>query len=150
MVAARPRLLTWSVTQDAQFCLGMRAHWQPHREDRSFARFACHRHVAAHHARELARDGEAEPGAAEALSGRGIGLGKFFEHLRLLLRRHADAGVGDRQLNPITAVPDCPRPQLDLALLGELAGVALQVEQDLSHPHRVHGYLIELLWGLNN
>jgi TIR domain len=50
-------------------CHGAR---QPHCEYRAFARFARHRHVAAHHACELARDGEAEPGAAEALSGRGF------------------------------------------------------------------------------
>src|SRR6516164_9100045 len=37
---------------------------QAHREYRTFARLARHRHVAAHHARELARDGQAEAGAA--------------------------------------------------------------------------------------
>jgi hypothetical protein len=31
---------------------------QPHREDRALARFAGHRHVAAHHARELAGNSE--------------------------------------------------------------------------------------------
>src|SRR5262245_52979259 len=60
--------------QVVPFCLGLRAARQAHREDRALARLARHRHVAAHHARELAGDGEAEPGAAEALSGRGIGL----------------------------------------------------------------------------
>jgi hypothetical protein len=29
---------------------------QPHREHRALARFACHRHIPAHHARELARE----------------------------------------------------------------------------------------------
>ena len=33
-----------------------------------------HRHVATHHARELARDGKAEPGAAETLRGRRLCL----------------------------------------------------------------------------
>jgi hypothetical protein len=42
---------------------------QAHREHRTFARLARHGHVPAHHARELAGDGKAEPGAAEALSG---------------------------------------------------------------------------------
>jgi hypothetical protein len=39
---------------------------QPHREHRALARLARQRHVAAHHARELAGDGKAESGAAEA------------------------------------------------------------------------------------
>ena len=38
-----------------------------------------------------------ETGAAEPLRGRGIGLGELLEQLRLLLGRHADAGVGDGQ-----------------------------------------------------
>ena len=60
--------------------------------------------IAAHHARELAGDGEAEPGAAEALRGRGIGLGELLEQLRLLLRRHADAGIGHGELDPVASV----------------------------------------------
>ena len=39
---------------------------QTHSEHRTFTWLARHGHVAAHHARELAGDGEAEPGAAEA------------------------------------------------------------------------------------
>ena len=85
------------------------------------------------------------PGAAEALRGRGIGLGEFLEQLRLLLRRHADAGVGDGQLDPVAAVDHLARPQLDLALLGELAGIAQQVEQDLPQPHGVDGERAEVL-----
>ena len=76
---------------------------QAHRKDRALARLARHGHVAAHHARELAGDGEAEPGAAESLSGRGIGLAELLEQLCLLLRRHADAG-GRSQL---ARQPDC-------------------------------------------
>ena len=59
--------------------------------------------------------------------------------LRLLLRRHADAGVGDGELDPVAAVADLARPQRHLALLGELAGIAQEVEQDLPQPHRVGG-----------
>ena len=52
---------------------------------RAFARLARHCHVAAHHAGELAGDGETEPGAAEALRSRGIGLGELLKQLCLLL-----------------------------------------------------------------
>src|SRR5262249_13723715 len=65
---------------------------QAHRKDRTLAQFARHGHVATHHARELAGDGKAEPGAAEAPRGRGIGLAELLEQLGLLLRRHANAG----------------------------------------------------------
>src|SRR5262249_1443406 len=54
---------------------------QAHGEYRALARLARHGHVAAHHARELAREGKAEPRAAELLRGRGIGLGELLEQL---------------------------------------------------------------------
>src|SRR6516165_1938036 len=54
--------------------LGCRAARQAHREHRALARLARHRHVAAHHARELAGDGKAEPRATEPLRSRGISL----------------------------------------------------------------------------
>ena len=50
--------------------LGVRAARQAHCKSRAFARLARHCHVAAHHAGELAGDGESEPGAAETLRGR--------------------------------------------------------------------------------
>src|SRR6516165_3987257 len=100
--------------------------------------------------RELARDGKAEPRAAEALSGRGIGLGELLEQLRLLLRGHANTGVSDRELDPVATVGDPARPQPDLAFLGELAGIAQQVEQYLPQPHGVHGQRAEVVLGVND
>src|SRR6516162_7738576 len=97
---------------------------QAHGEHRTFARLARHGHVATHHARELARDGEAEPGAAELLRSCGVSLAELLEQLCLLLRCHADAGVGDGKFDPVATVGDPARLQLDLALFGELAGIA--------------------------
>jgi hypothetical protein len=57
-----------------------------------------------HHARELAGDGEAQSGAAEPLGGRGVGLGEFLEQLRLLFRRHADAALGNGELDLVPSV----------------------------------------------
>src|SRR5207244_1582232 len=57
----------------------VRAAGQPHREHRAFALLAGHGHVAAHHARELARQRKAEAGSTEALRGRGIGLAELLE-----------------------------------------------------------------------
>src|SRR5262249_16316582 len=73
------------------------------------------------------------------LCSRGIGLAELLEQLGLLLRSHADAGVSDRELNPAASVGNSARPQPDLTFLGELAGIAEEVEQDLPQPHGVHG-----------
>jgi hypothetical protein len=127
-----------------------RAARQPHREHRALARLARHGHVATHHARELAGDGEAEAGAAKALSGRGIGLAELLEQLSLLLRSHANAGVSDRELNPVATVGDPSRPQPHLAFFGEFAGIAQQVEQNLSQPHGVYCQCAEVLLGVND
>src|SRR5262249_37991271 len=106
-----------------------RAARQAHRKHRTFAWLARHGHVASHHARQLAGDGEAEPSPTEALRGRGISLAELLEELRLLLRRHADATVGDRELDPAASVGDPARSQRDLTFLGELARIAEEVEQ---------------------
>src|SRR5262249_51873394 len=130
--------------------LRCRAARQAHREHRAFARLARHGHVASHHARELAGDGKPEPRTAEALSGRGIGLTEVLEQLSLLVRSHADSCVGDRELDPVATVSDPARLQPDLALFGELAGIAQQVEQYLPQPHGVHGQCAEVLLGVNH
>src|SRR5260221_5685107 len=72
-------------TNPENWSVHVQSDWQAHREYRSFARFACHGHVAAHHPRELAGNGEAEPGAAEALGCGLIRLAELLEQLRLLL-----------------------------------------------------------------
>src|SRR5215813_4050376 len=127
-----------------------RAARQAHRKHRTFAQLARHGHVAAHHARELAGDGEAETGAAEALSGRGVSLAELLEQLCLLLRRHANAGIDHRQLDPIASIGHLARLQLDLTLFGELAGIVQQVEQYLPQPHGVHGEDTQVLLGVDN
>src|SRR5262245_8452892 len=104
--------------------LRWRAARQAHREHGALARLARHRDVPAHHPREFARDGKAETGAAKPLRSRGVGLRKLLEDFVLLLRGHADAGIGDRHLNPVAAVPDPTCSQLDLAFLRKFAGIA--------------------------
>src|SRR5262249_44277761 len=110
------------------FWLAIGAPRQAHREHRAFAVLARHGHIAYHHVRELAREGKSEPRSAEVLSGCGIGLGELLEQLCLLLRRHANAGIGDGELDPAAAVGDSVHPQSDLARFGELAGIAEEVE----------------------
>src|SRR5262249_57047742 len=99
------------------------ASGQAHREHRALARLARHRHVATHHARELARQSKTESRAAVAARGKRIGLGEILKQLSLLLGCHADAAIGDRKLNPLAAVRHLAHPQPDLALFRELAGI---------------------------
>src|SRR5262249_13916716 len=83
---------------------------QAHSEYRAFARLARHGHVAAHHARELAGDSEAEPRAAVAARRQGIGLGEILKKFCQLLRCHTDAGIGNRKLDPVAAVRHLAHP----------------------------------------
>jgi hypothetical protein len=57
----------YSITRGRLWRLRVRAARRAHCKSRAFARLACHRHIAAHHAGELARDGKTEVGAAETL-----------------------------------------------------------------------------------
>ena len=75
---------------------------------------------------------------------RGVGLHEFLEQTADLLGAHADAGVGDGELDPRSAgIFDLRYAQHHLAGLGEFAGVAQQVEQDLAQPHAVGLYRTE-------
>jgi hypothetical protein len=78
------------------------------------------------------REGKSEPRAAEALRCGGVGLAELLEQLSLLLRRHANAGVSDRELDPVPTICNHARPQPDLAFLGELAGIAQQMPIEIA------------------
>jgi hypothetical protein len=88
-----------SSQQHFEAWLAVGASGQSHREHRAFAGLARHGHVPTHHACELAGDSEAEPRAAVAPRGERIGLGEILKQLRLLLSRHADAGIYGRPLS---------------------------------------------------
>src|SRR5215831_5995431 len=120
-------------------CSGIGTDRQTHYKHRTFAQFARRRHIAAHHARELAGDGKSEPGAAEVLSGRSVSLAELLEQLGLLLCGHANAGVGDGELDEAAAIAHLACRKLDFTLFGKLAGIAEEIEQYLPQPHGVHG-----------
>src|SRR5215831_1395546 len=82
-----------------------------------------------------------EPCSAVLPCGRGISLGELLEQLRLLLGCHPDAGIGHGDLDPVAAIDHLFDAQLNLALFGELTGIAQQIEQDLSQPHGIDGQL---------
>jgi hypothetical protein len=76
---------------------------QPDREGRAVTVHALDCDVAAHHLTEALADREPEPGAAVSARCGGGCLGELLEQLAHLLRRHADAGVGHRERDPVAA-----------------------------------------------
>jgi len=108
---------------------------QPDREGRAATDLAFHRDVAAHHLTEAFADREAEAGTAVFPRRRRISLGELLKQLAHLLRRHADAGIGDSDGDPIAAVfPRLARVNGNGAALRKLVGVAHEVEQRLPQP----------------
>jgi hypothetical protein len=55
-------------------------------------------------------------------------------NLACCFRRHADAGIGNCELDP--TIGHLARAQRDRAFFGELAGVAKEIEQNLPQTHR--------------
>ena len=84
------RKLGWAEGRNIQ----IDTRWPIPADLESMQRFA--QELAAHHARELAGDGEAETGAAVLPCGRRIGLSELLEQLGPLLRCHTDAGIDHR------------------------------------------------------
>ena len=103
------------------------------------ARLALDPEPSAHQPHERGRDRQAEAGAAEPARRRSVRLTEGFEDGVVLLRRDADAGVGDAevQLRAALGARVLPDGDEDVAALGELERVADQVRQDLLNPRRV-------------
>ena len=105
---------------------------EPDGEGGADARRAGDGDFALHHLRKLLRDGEAEAGAAILAGGGRVGLAEGLEEPAELLRGHADAGVDDRKLDGVIEhTGHAGDADGDGAVLGELAGVAHQVEEHL-------------------
>ena len=108
-------------------------------ERRAHARNALDADVAAHQLGESLDDRQAEAGAAVAARGRRIDLRERVEQHSAALRRDADARVahGDAHGQVGVAAIDHAHVDRDLAALGELHGVAAEVDQDLPDARRV-------------
>src|SRR5262249_281382 len=63
---------------------------------------------------------------------------------------HSDAGIGHGDLDPVAAVDHPFDAQLDFALLGELSGIAQQIEQDLPQPHGIDGQAAKIFWAFDH
>src|SRR5204863_3820097 len=98
------------------------------------AGLACDRHRTAHQLGETFADDEPQASTAKLPRRRTVNLAEGFEQPLLLVARDPDAGIGD-----LVAQEDLTRFRRpvhadryhDFALLGELHGVADQVDQNL-------------------
>src|SRR6516165_3961575 len=94
---------------------------QPDRKRRAAAGFALDRDIAAHHLAEPLADREPKPGAAVFARRGCVGLRELLKQLAHLLRRHADAGIGNLDDDAIAAILlPMPRFDGDAAALGKL------------------------------
>ena len=112
-------------------------------EATAFARCTLATNAPAHHLGQAFADGESEAGAAVLARRRNVGLLEDLEQPALLLFAHADPGVADFEADA-HAIVDRPAPAVmgtgfddpaaheNPSALGELDGVADEVEQDLA------------------
>ena len=116
-------------------------HTQPSRElkGRALPWHRFHPNAATHQRHQVAADRQPQAGAAIAARGGAVNLAEALEQPLLLCRAHTDAGVAHLHMQLDTAVVTAGAADADhhLAGLGELAGVAAQVEQHLLQAQRV-------------
>src|SRR5262245_18650088 len=96
-------------------------------------------------------DGQPEAGAAVFAGGRGIRLRKFLEQPTLLLFGHADSSIRDRDRDHVAAIePLWLCGDRNGAVLGELVGVARQVEQRLPETCLIGVHRAEVRWAIDD
>src|SRR6266498_782545 len=109
--------------------------FDPHRnreiEDRSLARLRFHSDSPSMHLDDALGDRQPETGPAFLARDGAVGLLELLEDLALINRGNTGACVAYRYRERAVG---CRCPDRNLALVGELDGVADQVEQDLGEP----------------
>ncbi len=108
-----------------------------HGEDTTFARRAQYCDVAAHLFGNLFTNNQSKACSAKAPGSRTVGLREGAEELGLLIRCHANTGIGNGYLQPVIAIlrrftadTECNRP-----IFAKLDGITHEVEQDLAQTH---------------
>ena len=105
-------------------------------EGRAFAEFALHGDVAAHQLAKFPADGQPQSGAAIFARRGSVRLTERLEEPTQLLRRQADAAVGDIKFQPVRCAiffVEARDIQFDNALRGKFARVAQKIEKGLAH-----------------
>src|SRR5438093_905909 len=90
--------------------------------------------IACAKASQAGGDAETESGASESARSGAIDLGESIKDFSLLFQGDADTCIGnaEMQANMLGGVPFTSHANHDFALMGELDGIAEEVEQDLS------------------
>src|SRR5262249_5203641 len=123
----------WPVT------VSYRLKWQTNGEARSASCVAFNLDRTTHHLAKPFGDCETETGAAIPPCRRTVGLAELAEQTTELLLGHADAGIGDGDMEPLASVI-APRAfclQCYDAVLGKFARIAQKVQHDLPQSGRV-------------
>lgn len=103
--------------------------------------------IATHEVDEALRDGKTQSGATKFARHGAVGLLERVENEIKLVRRDSYARIGNNKLNRILVRSAMHLSRLldreaDLAMLGELDGVAHEVENDLAQSERVSHYVV--------
>src|SRR5690349_1008450 len=95
---------------------------------------ALHTDAPFHHLHKSVTDGQPQTGPAILARDRGVRLGKFLEQLSLLFGTDANAGILHAEANPLLPF-HCALAHVerDRSVIGELAGIAHQVEENLPY-----------------
>ena len=102
---------------------------QVYGERRALAWLALHADAALHHLHESMADGEPEAGSSVLARDRCIGLRELLKKFSLLFGADTDARIFDAKSNPLLSFHGAlAYIQGDRSVIGELAGVAHQVE----------------------
>ncbi len=112
-------------------------------------RGALHPDLTVHQLHQIVRDGQTKTGATIFAGGRAVSLFKGVEETLALLGCHADTAILHTALQPdlaISLVTAC-QPDNHLSLLGELDGIAGQVEQDLAKPQGIAAQTVRQISG---
>src|SRR6478736_6278263 len=130
---ARPACVYWCCRAPALSLLGLRRHLHRKREleHRAFADLGLDPELAAVHLDDAAGNGKSEAGATLLFCGGVVGLLEFLENLALVGLGDARASVLHRDRERAVGRG---RLDHDAALVGELDGVADQVENHLGQP----------------
>ena len=108
-------------------------------EPAALSRGTLDREAPVHEPHELGGDGQAEPGSAVPASREVVGLGERLEDHVLLVGGDADARIGDRELDLDKIVCHLAKrdAHVNASVLGELDGVAAEIDEDLLEAGRV-------------
>ncbi len=107
-------------------------------------RQAFHPDMSLHQIHQTAADGQSQTGAAKAAGGGAVGLLERLEEAGLLLRTQADACIPhfEFQDGDLLVLPDPMNGYHHLTGLGELDGIAYQIDEDLAQAQGIAQQLV--------